>query len=225
MSGIVLIHRESGNPAATPVVLLHGLTSSADTWDVVAAGLADRARLIAVDQRGHGASPWPGEYGYALMRDDLLLTLEKLDLLGRRPVLVGHSMGGVVALLAAQARPDAFAALVLEDPPPPVPLFRAVEERPDGPLPYDWDVVAAIHADVAAPDPRWWADIAQVPCPVLVIGGSASHIPQGLLTDMAARFPRGRYLAIDTDHQVHTNRPAEFIAAVRAHLDECGTPT
>ncbi|GAA1822147.1 hypothetical protein GCM10009682_48030 [Luedemannella flava] len=220
MHGVVLVHRDSGDPAATPVVLLHGLTSSADTWDVVAAGLADRARLVAVDQRGHGASAWPGEYGFALMRDDLLLTLEKLDLIDRRPVLVGHSMGGVVALLAAQARPDGFAALVLEDPPPPVPLPRDAGERPDGPLPYDWDVVPAIYADIMAPDPAWWADIAKVPCPTLVVGGSASHIPQRLLVDMAARFPRGRYLAIDTDHQVHTNRPAEFIAAVRTVLDE-----
>ena len=216
----MLTHRDSGRPDATPVVLLHGLTSDGQTWDEVAAGLADRARIIVVDQRGHGASPWPGEYGFALMRDDLLHTLAELDVLDRRPVLVGHSMGGVVAYLAAQARPDAFAALVLEDPVPPVPLPRAVDERPDGPLPYDWDVVPAIFDDIMAPDPRWLADLATVPCPVLVIGGAHSHIPQDLLVAMAERFPRGRYLALDTDHSVHANRPGEFVAAVRAVLDE-----
>jgi pimeloyl-ACP methyl ester carboxylesterase len=216
-----LVHRETGDPTATPVVLLHGLTSSVETWDEVAAALAGRARLIALDQRGHGTSPWPGRYGFALMRDDLLTTLEKLGLLaGRRPVLVGHSMGGVVAYLAAQARPGAFAALVLEDPVPPRPLYRDAGPRPDGELPYDWDVVPAIHGDVMAPDPRWWADLPTVTCPVLVAGGAHSDIPQDLLAEMAARFPAGRYLPLDTDHQVHTNLPAEFAGAVRAFLDE-----
>ncbi|WP_344080473.1 alpha/beta fold hydrolase [Luedemannella helvata] len=220
MDPLVLTHWESGRLDARPVVLLHGLTSTGETWDEVAAGLSDRAQVVVVDQRGHGASPWPGEYGFALMRDDLLRTLATLDLLDRRPVLVGHSMGGVVAYLAAQARPDAFAALVLEDPVPPVPLPRDPGERPDGPLPYDWDVVPAIFDDIMAPDPRWLADLGTVPCPVLVVGGDHSHIPQRLLVAMAERFPRGRYLALDTDHSVHANRPGEFVAAVRAVLDE-----
>src|SRR4051794_13875116 len=208
MEPVTLAYRETGDPAATPVVLLHGLTSSAETWDELAAALSDRARIITVDQRGHGASPRPGVYGFALMRDDLLTTLERLGLLSaRRPVLVGHSMGGVVAYLAAQARPDAFAALVLEDPPPPRPLYRDAGSRPDEELPYDWDVVPAIHGDVMAPDARWWADLPTVTCPVLVAGGAHSHIPQDMLAEMTARFPAGRYLPFDTDHQVHTNLP------------------
>lgn len=222
MAKILLVHRESGTPDATPVVLLHGLTSTMATWDAVSIELADRARLIVLDLRGHGTSPWPGEYGFELMRDDLLYTLGELALLDgdRRPVLVGHSMGGRVAHLAAAARPDAFAGLVVEDSPPPRPQFRDAGPRPDEPLAYDWAAKVDIFAEITAPDPRWWAELSTVTCPVLVVGGARSHIPQDMLAEMAGEFPAGRYVALDADHQVHKTRPVEFAAAVRAFLDE-----
>ncbi|MBV1856745.1 alpha/beta fold hydrolase [Catellatospora tritici] len=220
MSVSELWYQSSGTLGATPVLLLHGLTGDATTWQEVAPLLAERAWLHAVDLRGHGASPWPGEYSFELMRDDVVALLDRLEL--DRVVLVGHSLGGVVSYLIAQAYPDRVAGLVLEEPPPPRPLARTVGPRPQTSLSYDWDVRAAIIGQVVAPDPRWWPALAAIAAPALVVGGAHSHLPQDWLAEMAALMPRGRYLALDAEHAVHAALPAEFAAAVHTFLDEHG---
>lgn len=95
-----VVERGSG----PPLVLVHGITLGAATWIPELERLADRHRVIAIDQRGHGRST-AGSDGYPLERlaDDLLEVLRALDL--RRAVLVGHSMGGMVAQLLAVREP------------------------------------------------------------------------------------------------------------------------
>ena len=91
-----------------PVVLVHGVTLGVAVWAPQLRRLADQGhRVIAVGQRGHGRSS-AGEGGYSLERlaDDLHEVLEALDVTGA--VLVGHSMGGMVAQLAALRKPDEF---------------------------------------------------------------------------------------------------------------------
>ena len=106
---------ERGPADGPPVVLLHGITLSAGVWPYQLEALADSGlRVIAVDQRGHGgsgpdagAAPPEGAAAPELTLDrlaaDTAELLEQLDL--RHAVLVGHSMGGMVALrmLAADA--------------------------------------------------------------------------------------------------------------------------
>ncbi len=78
-------------------MLLHGITFSARTWTYQFEDLALRYRLLAVDQRGHGASKGgTGKWDLGRLALDLAELLERLDL--RDAVLVGHSMGGMVAL-------------------------------------------------------------------------------------------------------------------------------
>ncbi|HVX22506.1 MAG TPA: alpha/beta fold hydrolase [Acidimicrobiales bacterium] len=91
-----------------PVVLVHGITLGVATWAPQLRQLADRHRVIAVGQRGHGQS-LAGEDGYSLERlaDDLLAVLDALDVTGG--LLVGHSMGGMVAQLLAVRHPDDLA--------------------------------------------------------------------------------------------------------------------
>jgi pimeloyl-ACP methyl ester carboxylesterase len=83
------------------------------------APLADRFRIVASDSRGHGRSPG-GPVGSRVEWDalatDLLALLDAVDA-GAPWLLAGHSMGGAVSLLAAAARPDRVAGLVLVDPP------------------------------------------------------------------------------------------------------------
>lgn len=88
-----------------PIVLVHGVTLGVATWAPQLRRLADGHRVIALGQRGHGRS-LAGEGGYSLERlaDDLLEVLDALEVAGA--VLVGHSMGGMVSLLAAVRRPD-----------------------------------------------------------------------------------------------------------------------
>lgn len=102
------------------MVWLHGLTDSGSGWPSAERHWAARYAIVALDQRGHGTSPrftaeqlagHPGE----LMVDDAIAVLEQLP---APVVLVGHSLGGAVALTVGVRRPDLVRALVLEDPAP-----------------------------------------------------------------------------------------------------------
>lgn len=212
-----LAYRVTGDPKAPPMVLLHALGEDGTNWDGVTTAFAGSRRVYAPDLRGHGRSGWPGTYSFELMRDDVLGLLDVLDL--DRVSLVGHSMGGAVAYLVAEAHPELVDRLVIEDAPPPRPRVRPLPERPEGPLSFDWTVVRAINEQLADPDPAWWDRAAEITAPTLIVaGGPDSHIPQDQLADMARRIPDCRLVTIRAGHQVHTARPAEFVNEVAAFL-------
>jgi len=95
-------------------VLLHGLSSNSRIWDLTAPYLLERFRVIAIDQRGHGLSDKPDEgYGFKNVTADVAELLELLVV--KRPVVVGHSWGGAVAVQFAASYPDAPVAIVLVD--------------------------------------------------------------------------------------------------------------
>jgi N-formylmaleamate deformylase len=103
------------------VLLLHGITSSAQSWVRVGPGLADRYRVYALDMRGHGESIKPSPRAYSLRRtaDDAIAFIEALGL--DHPALIGHSWGGATAIVLASGAwsqepvPD-LSHLILEDP-------------------------------------------------------------------------------------------------------------
>ncbi|HYN95577.1 MAG TPA: alpha/beta hydrolase, partial [Pilimelia sp.] len=217
VGGVQLACRTWGPPGAPPAVLLHSGSSDGSTWASLAGDLAGRWRCIAPDLRGHGGSDWPAEYSLELMRDDVAALADALDL--DRFAVVGHSLGAVVGYLIAQAHPGRVTHLVLEEPPPPVPLAMRLPPRPAGPLAFDWAAREVIVGQLNAPDPAWWERLASVTAPTLVVaGGPASHLPQEEIARMAARLPAGRLVTIDAGHAVHATRPAEFAAAVRGFL-------
>src|ERR1035438_1683580 len=158
-----LAYRVSGDPDAPPMLLLHALGDQGETWEPVAAEMAGAFRMYMPDLRGHGRSDWPGSYSLELMRDDILGFLDALRI-GRISV-VGHSMGGTVAYLLAEAQPERIENLILEDTPPPFPRDRAIPERPPGPLPFDWQVVPTISRQLNDPEPAWWARLSQITAP------------------------------------------------------------
>ena len=208
-----LAYRVSGDPDAPPMLLLHALGEEGETWEPVAADLAGTFRLYMPDLRGHGRSDWPGSYSFELMRDDILGFLDALRI-GRISV-VGHSMGGTVAYLLAEAQPERIENLILEDSPPPFPRDRAIPERPPGPLPFDWQVVPTISRQLNDPDPAWWERLSEITARTLIVGGGpASHIPQDKLANAASRIPDSKFITIPVGHAVHEARPAEFAAAV-----------
>lgn len=213
--------RTTGSATAPPLLLLHGLTSDGRSWDGIAAELAEDWRVHVPDLRGHGASDRPGRYSFELLGQDVLALLDALDV--PRAVIVGHSMGGVAAYLLAHAHPDRVAALVLEETPPPVPHERPLPPRPSEPLGYDWAVRTAIIGQVNAPDPSWWELLAEIRVPALVVGGGPeSPFAQDRIAAMADRLPNGRFRSIPAGHNVHRERPVEFLATVRAWLAEQG---
>ncbi|MFP6640340.1 MAG: alpha/beta hydrolase [Myxococcota bacterium] len=99
-----------------PFVLVHGYTGSRDDWREHMAPLAEFGRTLAPDQRGHGGSSNPGDpAGYSLgqLSADLAATLTELE---ANPCdLLGHSMGGMVALRYVLAHPERTSSLILMD--------------------------------------------------------------------------------------------------------------
>jgi 3-oxoadipate enol-lactonase len=217
VGGVRLACRVGGASDAPPVVLLHALGEDSSTWDGLAAELGRFFRVLTVDLRGHGQSDRPGEYSFELMRDDVLGVLDHLGL--TRTSVVGHSMGGTVAYLIAEAQPERVDRLVLEDTPPLVARRRSIPSQPDGPLPFDWAVIPAIIGQTNDPDPTWWDRLTDITAPSLIIGGGpTSHIPQDKLEEVSERIPTCTMLTIDAGHHVHEERPEEFTAAVLGFL-------
>lgn len=97
----------------SPVAILHGLFGSGRNWATIARHLAARHRVIALDLRNHGASPWADSMDYREMAEDVVATLAALG--HQRAALIGHSMGGKTAMQAALAHPDAVTRLVIVD--------------------------------------------------------------------------------------------------------------
>src|SRR5918992_3545582 len=94
------------------IVLVHGITSTSETWDRVMPALAERFTVVAPDLLGHGESAKPrGDYSlgaYACGIRDLLIALGH-----ERATFVGHSLGGGVAMQLAYQFPEHFERLVL----------------------------------------------------------------------------------------------------------------
>lgn len=96
-----------------PLALLHGLYGQASNFGAVQKRLSAGRRVIALDLRNHGASPHAPAMSYPAMAEDVLETLRDL---GALPcALVGHSMGGKVAMCAALEAPAAVSRLLVAD--------------------------------------------------------------------------------------------------------------
>lgn len=99
-----------GSPTdKTPAFIAHGLYGSARNWGVIVKRLSDERQVTAVDMRNHGSSPWYDSHTYADMAGDLLQVIEQPR------HLIGHSMGGKAAMVAALTHPDKVKRLVVAD--------------------------------------------------------------------------------------------------------------
>ena len=108
-----LHHREQGQ--GTPLVILHGLFGTLDNWQTLAKRWAEAGhRVISADLRNHGRSFHTPEHTYELMSQDVLALFDSLQL-GPETTLLGHSMGGKVAMHFALHHPDRLARLIVVD--------------------------------------------------------------------------------------------------------------
>jgi pimeloyl-ACP methyl ester carboxylesterase len=112
---VPLFHRELGSAAAAglTVVILHGLLGSSRNWQTVGAGLARAGRVVALDLRNHGGSPHAAGMSYAEMVEDVVAWLDAHQV--GRAVLLGHSLGGKVAMLLACLHPGRVERLIVVD--------------------------------------------------------------------------------------------------------------
>lgn len=218
LRGVLHDSRTPDDPRPT-AVLLPGTGDTARTWDTVAHALSGDRDVVALSLRGHGDSDWPGTYAIELMATDVEHALTGL---GHDPVdLVGHSLGGLVALLVAARRPRLVRRVVLEDVPLPRPRTPAPPDRPPGDLPLDWAVVEQVRPEIDRPASHWPETAASVAARTLVVaGGASSPVPQEDVAALVATLPDGRQVTVEAGHLVHEREPERFAEHVRSFLAE-----
>jgi len=108
---MILAMTEAGE--GPPLVLLHGLFGAGQNWGGIRRALAPRYRVLTPDLRNHGASPRAAAMDYATMAADLAETLDAAGV--PRAAVLGHSMGGKVAMAFALEHPDRVERLVVAD--------------------------------------------------------------------------------------------------------------
>lgn len=111
----VRIHLLEWSREGIPFLMLHGFGNDAHVWDDFAPAVAPYYRTLALDHRGHGDSDWDRErrYQHDTMVRDVESVCRELDI--DRLVLMGHSLGGRIAMLFADRNPQRMAGLILVD--------------------------------------------------------------------------------------------------------------
>ncbi|MCS6979454.1 MAG: alpha/beta fold hydrolase [Flavobacteriales bacterium] len=127
-----LFYQERGE--GFPIIILHGLMGMSDNWATVGSRLSGRHRVVMVDLRNHGRSPHEDEMDMDTLTQDILDLMD--DLLLEKSVVMGHSLGGKVAMNLALKFPSRVQALVVVDigprayPPHHGPILDALEKVP-----------------------------------------------------------------------------------------------
>jgi pimeloyl-ACP methyl ester carboxylesterase len=134
-AGIELNCVDYGGEGKPPILLVHGGAAHARWWDFVAPALTGRFHVLALDQRGHGDSPWTGQWAYGSRHyaADLEAVIGGWGL--GAPVLVGHSMGGHSVMVYAAEHSEQLRAVVTIDsipayPPHAIAALSALADRP-----------------------------------------------------------------------------------------------
>jgi pimeloyl-ACP methyl ester carboxylesterase len=159
--------RHAGAPGSLPVVLVHSLAGNSSHWAAQLQHLRPRRTAVSLDLRGHGQSEPPrnGDYSITAMAGDVAAVVDALKL--ARFVLVGHSMGGGVALTYAGRHPDRVAGLVLIDP-----IGDGKQIPPDE----GQSFLAGLESDYDSTSQAYWTSIA----------GPDSTIRERLLRDLSS---------------------------------------
>ncbi|MEU1126866.1 alpha/beta hydrolase [Streptomyces sp. NPDC005899] len=226
--------------AGDPLVLLHGGFCTNDTWGELRAGLSAGHRVLLPERRAHGHTPdVPGPLSYQDMADDTVAFLETV--VEESAHLVGWSDGGVVALLAALARPDLVRAVVVVganfrpsaecfvepamlDAMTPdgteLAFFRELYEAvaPDGAG--HWPVVAAKVLDMWRTQPTLTGeDLARVEAPVLVMVGDDDMMTLEHTTALYDGIPDSRLAVVPgASHLLPLEKPAVVRQLITEHL-------
>lgn len=113
MQPVTLAYQSLGKRSAPSLVLLHGVFGSGRNWHALAQKLAENYRVFALDLRNHGASPHAKAMDYPAMAGDVGAFLQRQNL--KAASIIGHSMGGKVAMWLALTEPDKVEQLIVVD--------------------------------------------------------------------------------------------------------------
>ena len=243
-TGIEIAYRDSGEPSVpadvppVPVVLVHGMGGDGGTWDRFARALVAQGRRVLVpDLRGHGRSARAASYLFEEFGADVVEVCDNLGL--TRVDLVGHSLGGHAASLAAQARPGLVRRLVIEEAPLPLrpgdpeqvfanrlpslpELWHAttsVVRHPRAVFAFDRSMTGSAIEQFRRPDPLWWDRLPDIEADTLILrGGPGGMVDPRKLESAVAAIPRCRVVVFPGGHSIHRDRYDEFAAEVLPFL-------
>jgi pimeloyl-ACP methyl ester carboxylesterase len=183
VDGCRISYRAWGRPDQPAIILVHGGAAHAGWWDHIAPLIDNEYRVLALDLSGHGDSGRRDEYSFGQWAREVIGLTKDASLVGP-PILVGHSMGGLVVVTAAAEHPDEVAGIIVIDSPirDPAPeaiaarqrtafgplrvyptveealsRFRTVPEQPDY-LPYVFDHIALTSIGAAGGGWTWKFD-------------------------------------------------------------------
>ena len=174
VNGVRIAYQDTGK--SVPLVLVHGSWGSHHNWDPVVPGLSAHHRVVSYDRRGHSASERPtGQGTFAEDVADLASLIEALD--AAPAWAIGNSVGAVITLRLAAARPDLLRGVIVHEPP----LRRQLSEGgADGPLQVVLNLIRA--GDHAGAAERFVEDVALGP-------GAWAQLPEQMRATMADNAP------------------------------------
>jgi len=221
-----MVYYEFGNPDAPPVVCVHGLTRTGRDFDALAAGLADRFRVIAPDLPGRGGSSWlpdaslyePPSYVQALSH--------LLAALGKPVYWVGTSLGGLCGMMIAAGLGHPIRKLVLNDVGPFIPAnaIRRIRDYMNGVRPEFPDILALeahlrhVHEEFGLLTDAQWEHLAKTSARILPDGRVAFHYDPGIAKPIRST------LAINTDLWPLWERIKIPVLAIRGERSELFLP-
>ena len=238
-----MLHVDDGGAGGMPVVFIHSFAGSSAHWSAQLAHLRQSRRAVALDLRGHGKSALPrdGDYAIVSLVSDVAAVVDRLRL--KRFVLVGHSLGGAVAIAYSFAHPDRVAGLVLVGAPGKVPaeqareIITAIETDYDKVMRQYWDkLLAGAKRDVRAQIEREMLDMPKdrslrliratfaydprpalqnYPGPKLILFTASGDTPNDL-QNLMRDVPHQRF--DDTSHWIQMDEPDEFNQVLDAFL-------
>ncbi len=203
-----------------PLLFVHGIGDTAATWSPVMTLLEDRHTVVSFDLIGHGGSPVPDEPSQ-YTRDRTLEDIDEIIAgLMARPILVGHSLGGYLALAHAATRPDASSGLVVLNTGP---GFRNPEKREawndmSRRNAHRFGVVPQVAELNIQGDGIVMERLTEMNVPTLFLAGSADRPDYTKAGQyLEAKMPNCRFLSIEggehaMHEQSHTAEIAEIIA-------------
>jgi len=203
-----------------PIVFLHGMGSSSGTWAGQMAALEGRFSVIAFDLLGHGQSPVPKDPAL-YSRDGALADLDDVvATLGPKPVLVGHSLGGYLALAYSATRRGSVRGMVVMATGP---GFRDAEKRAA------WNARSERNAHRFGVEPQVaglnlqhdslvMESLAELDVPTLVLAGTEDAAPYAASgAYLERKMPDARFVAIEGGkHMMHEESHAAQIARLIA---------
>lgn len=235
-----LAYRTAGDDNGEPVVLIHAFASQSSSWAEVAGALARRGfRVIAPDLRGHGRSAWADSYALEDFEQDLVGLLDALKL--QRVSLVGHSLGGHLALRLAMRLPERIDRLVIEAAPVPprddadALLLKAMQPRPSWwrsvqtlgaarvarlwlSRAFDFRSARTVLPALRSPMPHWWRGLSRIDAPCLLLASHNDSAVTQRIGLLSSRLTHACIHYLGSGHRLHTEHAEAFLDAVMPFL-------